>query len=448
MIVFVALWLASTVFLVILYTGHQGLASDNARLTEDNARLISASERNSVALFKNAKQEGPTVVGLLEGQRAESVRLATGDPADDAAAVQYKLDQHLQKIRSEGLVPQARQFEDVSFDEALSMLYDAFDAEHAQLRAATDRVAELEAEVDRLVKANSEVQDDFDARARELQDRLAQAENERAEKLRERDESLAALSRDFEETRRQSDADLTQERQRVSALREQVAQLQERYATYRAKFGELLMGPEELSTAREPDGQVLTAIPGDDVVYIDLGRKDSLTLGLQFAVYAAETGIPPDGKGKGQIEVVSIAEESAECKIVHLTGYEVILEGDLIANPIYDRDRPVSFMVAGLFDLDYDGLSDGDGTATIESIITGWGGIVSSELTALTDFVVLGKAPRRPRTTRETPGGRPESEALREAYDRYMETVESAKSLSVPIMTQEVFLNFLGYRRR
>ena len=161
----------------------------------------------------------------------------------------------------------------------------------------------------------------------------------------------------------------------------------------------MLIGPERLATARQPDGKILTAVPGDQVVYIDLGQKDTLTLGLQFTVYSAKTGIPPDGHGKARVEVVSISPESAECRIMYVRPGQVILEGDLVANPVYDPNRPLTFVVNGEFDLDRDGIVDRNGAATLESLIRDWGGRVSSEVTPLTDFVVLGTPPRRPRVS-------------------------------------------------
>ena len=447
MVIAVALGLTATVLLVFVYTGQQELVAENTRIKEDRDRLISQAERNSVALFQAAKKEGPTVVGLLERARSETAELATGNAADDPGTVRSKLDQINQAIRSERLVSEAERFGEVSFQEALNILYEAFTAQHAQFRAARERVTQLEAEVDRLGKAEAEMRSDFERRARSLSDQLAEAEADRAAKLRERDETLARLQRSFDEERQQSTADVTKARQQVTGLEDKLARLQERFTTYQEKFGELLIGPEELATARQPDGKILTAIPGDDAVFIDLGRRDSLVLGLQFGVYPAETGIPVDGRAKAQIEVVSISDTWAECKVVRIPGYEVIREGDLIANPVYDRRRSLSFVVAGDFDLDHDGLPDSDGSAAIESIIKAWGGTVSSELSALTDFVVLGAAPRRPKAAGREATGEPTErvKAMQQLYNRYEETLASAKSLSVPIMPQEVFLNFLGH---
>ena len=63
MIIFAALWLTATVFLVILYTGQEGMKTDVSRLQASNRKLISSSQSNSLALVKEAREEGPTVVG-------------------------------------------------------------------------------------------------------------------------------------------------------------------------------------------------------------------------------------------------------------------------------------------------------------------------------------------------------------------------------------------------
>lgn len=449
MIVFVGLWLASTVFLVILYTGQEQLKEEAGRAREAKAKLISSAEERSIELLKAARSGGPTLVGLLEGARAESARLATGESADDPATVQGKLQQQLRTIQSERLVSDPESYEDLSYDEALTTLYQEFSATHGLKGDAEERVGGLQAEVDRLVEANSQQKNELDKRATELGDLLAEEQAGRAQYRAERDEEIAKLKRDYDERRDRHNADLTEARQRGTMLEERVALLQERLAAMQEKFGELMIGPDELSTARHADGRILTAVPGDNVVYVNLGRKDRLTRGLRFAVYSADTGIPPDGRGKAQIEVASISESSAECKILSVAPRQVILEGDLIANPIYDPDRPPRFLVLGDFDLDHDGSVDLGGTATIESMIEEWGGEVVTDLTALTDFVVIGRAPRRPRRAADASSEQAQRfSAMQQLHDRYVSTIAGAKSLAVPIMTQEVFLNFLGYSGR
>jgi len=325
------------------------------------------------------------------------------------------------------------------------MLFDAFKSENTLRVNAQDRVGQLETEVDHLAAATNQQKSDFDQRAKELADQLAEAETQRDQFRQQYTQQLADLGRDFEERRQQTETDLTKERQDNKALQDQVAKLEERLAA----ISEVLPGPKDMATARQADGMLLTAITGDDVVYINRGRRHRLTLGLRFAVYPAGSGIPADGRAKGQIEVVSIGDETAECAIRRVAAGQVLLEGDLIANPIYDPERSVSFLVLGEFDLDRDGLLDRDGGTVIESMVSDWGGSVQSELTALTDFVVVGTAPRRPRAPGDdSPDAMARYNSRKQAYDQYMDTVSLAKSLGVPILNQQTFLNFLGYTGR
>ena len=122
----------------------------------------------------------------------------------------------------------------------------------------------------------------------------------------------------------------------------------------------------------------------------------------------------------------------------------MILEGDLIANPIYDPAHKPTFVVIGEFDLNRDGLLDRNGAEAIKSLIRNWGGQTSDDLSPLTDFVVLGAAPRKPRA-----GGDSGLQPIgAEAWEHFNTTTDSAMNLSVPIMTQDTFLNFLGYTGR
>ena len=449
MIVFVALWLTSTVFLVILYTGQAEILGENIRLQSANRRLWNSSEEKSIELVKNAQESGPTVVGLLEEARSQTAMLATGEVVG-AAEVRTKRDQLLRLIRTEGIVSKSDAFDDVSYHDALARLYETYKAERALRQAAEDRTAQLEAQVTQFVEAGTNQKNNFDKQAKDTAQQLEKIEAEQTAFRTERDKGVEKLASKFDDDRKRNDADLTKERQQRAAAEKRLVDLQKRIAAQQEKLGGLLIGPEKLSTARQPDGKVLTAIPGDNVVYINLGRQHGLTLGLQFAVYSARTGIPEDGRGKAQIEVVSISDSSAECRIVNVAGNEMILEADLIANPIYDPARPLTFVVLGEFDLNRDGLPDRDGASWIESLITNWGGKVSAELTPLTDFVVLGAAPHRPKPVGE---GADSAQAAakdpnQKAWALYNELLESAKTLSVPILPQDVFLNFLGYGNR
>jgi hypothetical protein len=155
-----------------------------------------------------------------------------------------------------------------------------------------------------------------------------------------------------------------------------------------------------------------------------------------------------DGKAKAQIEVASISESSAECTVTQIAPSAVIMEGDLIANPIYDPNNPMTFVVAGDFDLDRDGVNDRGGNLVIEDLVKKWGGKVSDELTPLTDFVVLGVKPRAPRTAGGPTAEPGQAPPPNPAADRYDRVASQSSKFAIPVLTQEVFLNYLGYSDR
>jgi len=450
MIVFAGAWLASTVFLVVLYTGRQELVDENAKLKQQKEKYASPDEDRSIEVVKTAKpasEGGPTVVGLLEQSRSQTAALATGVAGDDVATIRTKRNQLVGDIQTGKLLSDAAAFQDASFLDVSTKLYASYKSLHDKWKKAEESLVSLDDEVGKLRDASTAFKTDCDGRMKGLGDELAKVEADRNTTRKEREDGVAQIEGDFKKQSDQNTSELTKVRQTNQACQQQLAESRDRYGALREKLGGMIGGPGELSTARQPDGKVLTAIPGDPVVYINLGAQSALTLGLQFAVYSSETGIPADGRSKGVVEVVSISENSAECRILQLGRNEVILEGDLIANPVYDPKRPLSFAVFGDFDLDRDGQTDRDGAASIESLIAKWGGQITKEINPLTDFVVLGAAPARPRAASELAPEQAEANKVRQrAWDEYYKTLETAKALSVPIMTQDVFLNFLGRR--
>lgn len=437
LIVFVGLWLASTVGLIILYTYQEELRNLNTDLRKKNSTLISSSEQ-SLEYVKQMGVGDQTAVGLIEAARGDTAALATGDPKDDPATVATKRRDALDAIQRGLAVSNPASFKEVSFLEALNKLSDEYKRENTSRVEGDKRIAELEGQLENLRSTSDKERKDFETRSAELAEKLRQSEDSRAKFRDDREKHVASIENDFKGYREQNDAQLAAVRKENATVNEQLAQSKERVAALYEKFSDLIIGPEELSTARKSDGVILTAVPGDDVVYIDLGNKDRLVLGMQFAVYPAEGIIPADGVAKAQIEVVAIGESASECKIVRVTRNHAILQGDTVANPVYDRNRPQSFVIAGDFDLNRDGQADPAGFEAVKAMVEEWGGKIENDPTALTDFVVLGRTP-----VRAASAGTAQTEE-----QRYNKIRDTANSLSIPILTQEVFLNFLGFSNR
>ena len=304
-------------------------------------------------------------------------------------------------------------------------------------------------EVERLTADKTERDQTFAQRVDSLVEQVRELEAEHGQYRQQRDGQIDGVEARIEGIEQESARDIQQQRALNENLEQERDEYKSLYTDLQTKLGELQIKPSSLITARTGDGLVLTAKYGEDVVYINLGRRQKITLGMQFAVYSADQEIPSDGRAKARIEVARIFENSAECVIREVFGRGMIAEGDLVNNPIYERDRSLTFVATGRFDLDGDGLDDSDGAEAVKALIQDWGGVVTDAVTARVDFVVVGNAPPKPSSVE---GASPEAverqAAVRQLYETYAQTVEAAQALSVPILTQDVFLHFLGYAGR
>src|SRR6185295_9832008 len=151
---------------------------------------------------------------------------------------------------------------------------------------------------------------------------------------------------------------------------------------------------------------------------------------------------------KGAIEVISVEESTATCRIIFETRGNPIVRGDVIANAIYDPTKVYTMLVFGNFD------TNGDGAATpleandIRAMIETWGGKVTEELTGAVDFLVLGQRPVVPPVP---PSGAPPAvqteyirmDALATKYD---ELTKQAAATSVPILNENRLYTLIGRR--
>ena len=446
LIIAVALFLAAVVLLVLLYTDQADLKADCEELRTENEKLMSAGDKSDLRHYYDQAAGGRSFAAVMEEERGGAMLALTGEEGDDLAAAQDKIDEVIDQITDEGLVPEPGAFADLSMLDAFAQLYELFIEEHQLRQQALRDVERLSNEVETLANANAAEKDAFGEAAKGLQQHIATLETERNAYRRNRDAEFQAFSDRIDAMRNQSSSDLRDLRTTETKLNEQLENLQGRYGELQDKLSQFQIKPQSLSTARVADGVVMEVIPRDEIVYINLGREHRVTLGLQFAVYSAETGVPAGGESKARIEVISIRRRAAECRIVGTHGFEPIISGDLIANPVYDRQKSLRFAVFGNFDLDSDGRDDPAGKQRIAALIERWGGTVVEQITARTDFVVVGAEPPAPSAIEQgSAEGTQRYDEMIKQIDEYRAKFTQAQALSIPMLTQPVFLQFLGY---
>ncbi len=449
MIAFVFLWLTSTVLLVWLYTEQEGLTKKVADLTRDNKRLVRGGDKN-LPWYINASDSGSSMASLCEAARMETAVLAIGEEAEDVPSVRTKIATFLNEIVEAGLVDDPLPYTSIELLPAAKSLYTAFEGERAFRLAAEGRAREAEDQFQELVTTHEKAKAAFDESTAMLNAKIGELERDRSLYREKRDDEVDGFEKLVEDARQEASRNLQDARNEKMELETQLGELQTRYVGLKDKLGELQITPGELITARQADGQIVQAAVGSDVVYINLGRDHQLTAGLRFAVYP-KTGIPLDGRSKARVEVTRIHERTAECLIVSVQPTEIIVEGDLVANPVYDPYSSMRFVVTGEFDLDGDGVDDPFGRDAVVSLITNWGGEVRTDLSSRVDFVVVGYPPEAPKSLSADKSGRLDAglaekmQSIQDRIDAYEDLVAAASSLSIPILTQDVFLRFLGY---
>lgn len=449
LIVFVALWLTSTVLLVILYLDQEKNLTAAEEVRADIAKVISTDGKKLPQWPEAKPNPGATMVDLIEAARAETATLVSGNPADQAAALRQGFDERVNQLRANPFVAASGvPFAANTYADALDDVTRRFLAA-AEARAEAEKgLGELTRELETLRGTQTGQKDEFVAGAEQLRADIAKLRADYEESRQAHVQQITEFEQQIEAIQAQCTEDIQAQRTLTADCVRDYDDLFDRFEQLKAKLGQSQVSPIPLATVRGADGKVLKATPGDNVVYIDLGKRDHLTPGLEFAVYDALEGVPEDGRAKARIEVTTIYDETALCTVVAMLSNDLIRSDDLIANPVYDRIRTLKFFVLGDFDLDGDQKSDPDGADRIAAIIERWGGIVEPRLNAQVDFVVLGGPPPTPRRSPEYDEvDDVRYQAEKQVYDRYEAQINSVRALAVPSLTQSVFLNFLGQTR-
>ncbi len=388
--------------LIWLITQQEQLRTNADQATAVKNRLVKGNdEAVAKQMFPDSGGPGKTLVGEMNKGIALICGGMTGNQNDSPTAARAKLEAALEKIRSSENVPYAEkissEFGAVAVIENLYQLY------------VDEKTAHQKAEAD-LSKANKDL-DTARASNEELQQKLAAD----LAKMRSKVEELQAAKSEFEtlksgETQAlasqigaKQDALDAMRRDQVTMKRQLVSELGQRDRLLDEQREALtsLRGPgpetaQELAIARKGVGRVLRALPGDSLVHIDLGREDNVTLGLTFSVYSEDERVPADGRGKANLEVVSVGRRTAECRVTaRPSPDDPILEGDIVGNIVLsrDHDKKQKFCIVGQFDIDFDGTPDVAGKEAIAALVRRFGGVVVDRVDPTTDYVIVGQEP-------------------------------------------------------
>jgi len=418
-------------------------AQEQAQRTQ----LQLSSQGNPPAYYRDeASARKSTAFEVMSKDLSTLAHLVNGHPESVAPAVKADAEAVLSKLaeaKYAGVAPN-------------DTLLGALRRMDTQLASATGTVQSLTAELtdaqtqnESLSNAIKATRDEFEAQVAALNERITQLQDEMNTALAQKDEQIKQLESQatsagevanqervaWQKEKRQMELDLGRAQNQIAELQKQIQDL---------KPGSF--DPEAI--LRKADGRILRAIPGSDIVYINRGSDDNVKVGMGFEVYGQARETNPGLRGKASLEVAAVMPQTAECRVTRATPGQPIVESDIVVNIAYERGRMPKFVVVGEFDLDYDGNADFDGVERIRAIIRQWGGQVVEDLDETTDFVVVGAAPYVPKMSAEENVSPQVAEQIRDQQlqrSRFRDLIERARTMYVPVITQNQFLFLTGY---
>lgn len=315
--------------------------------------------------------------------------------------------------------------------------------------ATSDELERLRRTNDELNQLSRRLSEEFESEVGALREDYRQTETQYTSAISEKESQREALqasldrtSQELQQLKVELEGGATSKDQEITRLTDMVEELR----SIVDDFQDLGMDPEAILT--KADGKVLRAVPGSEIVYINLGERHNIKVGMGFEVFS-QLSASRDVRGKASIEVSAVLPNTAECRVTRRTSAQPIIEGDIVVNLAYERDRRPKFVVRGEFDLDYDGRPDtaAGGGDRVAAVIEQWGGQVVNEFDETVDFVIVGTAPYVPalRPGAITPTNLTQVERRRIQNSDFRDLIKEARSMYVPVITQSQFLFLTGY---
>lgn len=420
-----------------------GLREEVDRLKQNQTRIGSPADVYST----EATNRRTSAVSVMNDYLRNYGRLVAGNAEEIYPAVALSASQAINKAsnsHADIISPTDDLIEVVrSLTSALTIAsrdMERLNDDRERLRRDNERLSMLRQELEQEFTTDIE---SLKADARQSQD---QFDSTRSEFEIQRDELQASLDRTSQELQQlkvEIEGGASTKDQEIEQLTKMVEDLK----TTVAEFEDYGLDPESILT--KADGKILRAVPGSEIVYINLGERHNIKVGMGFEVFSQLGATQRDSRGKASIEVSAVLPNTAECRVTRNADARPIIEGDIIVNLAYERDRRPKFVVRGEFDLDYDGRADtaAGGGDRVAAIIEQWGGQVAEEFDESVDFVIVGTAPFVPglRAGAMTPTNLTQVERRRAQNSEFRDLIKESRSMFIPVITQSQFLFLTGY---
>lgn len=450
LITFVGISIIAAVLAIVFYIKYEQQRTLAEEKQQRISELITESQWRNRGQIIGPRKEQKTYLGTMDYYLDNMVTLIMGGPLEQTSNEQ--IVQSARNNVSETISESGIEY----FDPNTTGLLRVIEKLNTQLTNSKQNASGLQETVNQLQK-ELEITKQTSI---ETQEKLEAEKQKYMQRAREMEQKYKELEELMNKTTKERVQAIIKERDNLSAQREEThnkllktqAQLratQQRLKKIQQQLWKVKPPPDKEAPAYKPDGKVM--LVDNRIVHINLGVDDQVYQGLTFSVYDKTRPISESGRGKAEIEVFDVKDYISFARIIRSETRRPIVQDDIIANLVWDSNETNVFAVAGEFDLDNDGRPDYQGAAKIEKLIKQWGGKTLDEVTINTDFLILGEPPRKPTepTLEEREMNPNIMEEYRQALQKrrhYDKLKEKADLLWIPVINQERFLYFIGYK--
>jgi hypothetical protein len=432
------------VLTIVFLSKYQAAQQDLRRDRQDFDAFVTKAEQNRDdirRLREVAQKQRPSksLVAYLADSMKESMSRVTGSASDGMDQFAAKLDR-IEGAKSNSLLGVLRD-RDAEIERLKTSLTQAD-------KDRTTALANLAAETERTKQINDSHQKTVAAMNADIDRYKSEVEQYRAAV----NQAKLDMDQRVGQIQQRAEADKATLNDTINRLQRDGLIKDETIAKLRGQAKTQILKPDDEYAL--VDGRIVGVDPGNNQVFIGLGERDKVMIGLRFIVYAAGTLIRPDPntgeypRGKAEIEVIRVGSDSSICRITGESAGNPVVKGDLIANAIYDPKKVYKFMVYGNFDANGDGRTTAQEAEDVKAVITAWGGQVVDDLVGDVDFLVLGARPTLP----PPPASGAPIEVVREYQRldsiarRYDDLFAQASSTSIPVLNENRLYTLSGRR--
>lgn len=421
------------------------------------------------SLLDANKEDGDTLQDVIEKKdqlanvyRSEIQRLTerlTGDPFSAQRGAQLRQSVSDVLKATNDILVQTEQ----AIQESYAVGGDASTADvkttsmQAAVRSLVQRIKALVIQV----KQDSTAIGNLEGQIKGLQEELAAAKAEHARQTAQNDSNWKQEKESVTKARDSAVQQSEQFKEEHGRIQDRLIAEGRRFATDRDKLSRQILTLQnnlkdlsdviadfrKVPTETGVDGHIVSIAEQGVVAYGDLGKKDGVLLGMTFSVFSPSELGKTKPLAKANCRIVKIMDNSCELRIYEIQGDNPVVTGDVLHNPVYDRQRRMRFVLIGKMDIDGDGVDDSE---QLKALVQEFGGRIDTSLTVQADFLIAGEEPAvvAPPTAGASPMERQVYEEARKNFIEYTEAKARAENFSIPILSLNRFLGLVGIAGR